>query len=87
MSFWPPKPKLLDMRHVDFGVAGLVGDVIQIAFRVGVMRFIVGGSMLSRMASTQQINSTAPAAAIRWPIMLLMLLTGQLLGAARRRRF
>ena len=37
---------------------------------------MVGGSTLSRMASRQMISSVAPAAAIRWPIMLLVLETG-----------
>ncbi len=43
---------------------------------------MVGGSTPRRSASTQVISSTAPAAAIRWPIMLLLLLTGVLQAAS-----
>ena len=43
---------------------------------------IVGGRTSSRMASTQLITSTLPAAAIRWPIMLLMLEIGIFYAAA-----
>ena len=39
---------------------------------------MVGGTTPSRIASRQTIASTLPAAAIRWPIMLLVLEIGTL---------
>ena len=60
-------------RDVHLRLPRRVGNVVEVALRVG---FIVGGSLLSRIARTHVISSTAPAAAMRWPIMLLMLLTG-----------
>ena len=74
--FCPPKPKLFDSATSTFFSPGLVRDVVEVAFGVGLSRLMVGGSTPSRMASRQTIASTLPAAAIRWPIMLLVLEIG-----------
>ena len=42
--------------------------------------------MPSRMARTQVMNSTLPAAAIRWPIMLLIELMGMSFAESPNRR-
>ena len=63
-------------------LAGHVGHVVEVALRVG--RLIIdasGGRTSSRIAKRQVIASTLPAAAIKWPIMLLMLEIG-MSGAA-----
>ncbi len=46
-ALWPPKPKLLLMATVTLRVAGLVGDVIQIALGIGVVEVDRGGDQIA----------------------------------------
>ena len=63
-------------RHVELPFARFIRNVVEVAVRVGISRLIVGGMTPSRMASRQTIASTAPPAATRCPVMLLVLETG-----------
>src|SRR5690606_12612498 len=64
----PPKPNELERTVLISRLRGLWGTrSIQLSTE-GLSRLSVGGATPSRMASTQKIASTAPAAPRRWPI-------------------
>ena len=71
--FWPPKPKLVDSAVLDRRLAGGVGDVVEVALRVGVRqvdrRRVRPGRASVRASAAASI---APAAPIEWPIIDLM---------------
>src|SRR4051812_43209189 len=64
----PPKPKELDSATSICRSRALCGTRSILVSTDGLSRLMVGGAILSRMASTQKIASTAPAAPSRWPI-------------------
>ena len=54
VTFCPPKPKLLDRAAVHFVLAGLVGDVVEVALRVG--RLVVDRRRQHAVADRQQAD-------------------------------
>ena len=72
------EPKTIREGDFDIVTSCHVRDVVEVAVRTGWSRLMVGGTIPSRIVSRQTIASTLPAAAIRWPIMLLVLEIGTL---------
>src|SRR5262249_57142933 len=64
----PPKPNELDKTTSMSRLCALCGTKSRGVSTDGLSRLMVGGATLSRMASTEKIASTAPAAPSRWPI-------------------
>src|SRR5215813_8335809 len=64
----PPKPNELDKTTSMSRLCALCGTRSSGVSTDGLSRLMVGGATLSRMASTEKIASTAPAAPSRWPI-------------------
>src|SRR5262249_5993233 len=64
----PPNPKLLDRTNsIGIGLA-LFGTRSMAVSTDGLSRLMVGGAICARIASTEKIDSTAPAAPSRCPI-------------------
>src|SRR4051812_9475601 len=64
----PPNPKELDKTTSMSRAWALCGTRSSGVSTDGLSRLMVGGTQRSRMASTEKIASTAPAAPNRWPI-------------------
>src|SRR5262249_27753149 len=64
----PPKPNEVDSTVVISRFRALCGTRSIAVSTDGLSRLMVGGAVSSRMASTEKIASTAPAAPSRWPI-------------------
>src|SRR5690606_14887720 len=82
----PPKPKELDSATLISLATGLCGARLIGVSTEGLSRLMVGGATLSRMASSEKIASTAPAAPRRWPTADLVELITTLGAASPRRR-
>src|SRR5580704_19093202 len=68
LALVPPKPKEFDSTMLIGFSRGLCGTRSMAVATEGLSRLIVGGTMLSRIANRQKIDSTAPAAPSKWPI-------------------
>src|SRR5262249_30215990 len=64
----PPKPNEFDSTVLISRLRALCGTRSIAVSTDGLSRLMVGGATSSRMARTEKIASTAPAAASRWPI-------------------
>src|ERR1700732_5551192 len=62
LALVPPKPNEFDSAMLIGFSRGLCGTRSMAVATEGLSRLIVGGTMLSRIASKQKIDSTAPAA-------------------------
>src|SRR5690554_758581 len=69
-----PKPKELDKTTRTSDLRQVLGTRSRSQPSSGLSRLIVGGSTPSRMASSEKIASTAPAAPSKCPVMDLVLL-------------
>src|SRR5580704_4992832 len=68
LALVPPNPNELDSAMLIGRSRGRCGTRSIAVATEGLSRLMVGGATLSRMASKQKIDSTAPAAPSRWPI-------------------
>lgn len=82
----PPETEGVAQDGVHFGLAGLVGHAIQVAFRVLVVHVDGGRDDVSCMAMRQAASSTPPAAPRRWPVMDLVELMSSPFWRGRQRR-
>src|SRR5262245_55834663 len=64
----PPKPKELESTVSMLRFLASCGTRSMAVATEGLSRLSVGGATLSRIASTEKIASTAPAAPSRWPV-------------------
>src|SRR3712207_2701326 len=64
----PPNPKEFERATSMRLRLAVLGTRSMAVSTDGLSRLIVGGTMPSRMASTEKIASTAPAAPRRWPM-------------------
>src|SRR5690606_31742271 len=68
----PPKPNEFDKATLISRFTALCGARSIAVSTDGLSRLIVGGATPSRMASSEKIASTAPAAPSRWPTIDLV---------------
>ena len=74
-------------RQIDLGLTGLIGHVIQVALRVGLLIADGGRHKPSFTANTLAMASTAPAAPSIWPVMDLVEDTMHLWAASSPKAF